>query len=55
MDVKDDEIENRLLILLISRYTKKRYIRKRKRKHWVREIFTKRNEQGLYLNLDQEL
>ena len=55
MDVKDDEIENRLLILPIRRDTKKRFIRKRKRKRWVKEIFTKRNDHGLYHNPVQEL
>ena len=55
MDVKDDEIENCLLILLIRSYTKQRYIRKRKRKRWVREIFIKKNEQDPYHNLVQEL
>ena len=43
------------LILLIRRYTKKRYLRKGKRKFWVREIFRKININGLYYNLVQEL
>ena len=41
MDVKDDEMENRLLILSIRRDTKKRFIRKQKRKRGLKKFSQK--------------
>ena len=58
MDVITDEellnISILVLILLKQKRKKKKKISK-SRRFWVREIFKKRNQHGLYNNLIQEL